>query len=326
MDTFFGKETGKMEHIEEAKRVFDVESQAIAKLAQSLTHDFSAAVECIYAASGHIVVSGVGKSGHIGAKIAATLSSTGTPSLFLHPTEALHGDLGMLRSHDVLIAISYSGESDEILRLLPHLQQSDIRVIAISGSPHSTLVREADCCLNIHIDQEVCPLTLAPMASVATTLAMGDALAAALMRKRRFQPEDFARNHPEGSLGHKLLRRVSDVMHRHSLPIVTTESPFQNIVTTMTGGKMGMCVVMEGETIAGIITDGDLRRALEAFPQPRFDIQARDMMSPNPKTITPEARLIEAETHMIEHKIKELLVIEEEQLVGIIQLYDIEGH
>ena len=315
-----------MENIEEAKRVFDVESQAITNLAKSLTSDFTAAVECIHAASGHVIVAGVGKSGHIGSKIAATLSSTGTPSFFLHPTEALHGDLGVLRSQDVFIAISYSGESDEILRLLPHLQQSNIRVIAISGSPHSTLAREADCFLNIHIDQEACPLALAPMASTAATLAMGDALAAALMRKRHFHPEDFSRNHPGGSLGYKLLKRVEDVMRRHPLPLVTTDSPFQDVITTMTGGKMGMCVVMEGDAIAGIITDGDLRRALEASPQLRFDIQARDMMTSHPKTISPEAKLTETEARMIEHKIKELLVVEDSQLVGIIQLYDIEGH
>lgn len=314
-----------MEHIEEAKNVFAIESQAIANLAKSLTNDFTAAVECIHATSGHVIVTGVGKSGHIGAKIAATLSSTGTPSFFLHPTEALHGDFGVLRDHDILIAISYSGESDEILRLLPHLQRSGIRIIAISSSPHSTLVCEADCFLNIHIDQEACPLALAPMASVATTLAMGDALAAALMRKRGFQPEDFARNHPGGSLGHKLIKRVKDVMRRHPLPLVATDSPFQKVVTTMTSGKMGMCVVMDGEAIVGIITDGDLRRALESSPQPRFDIQAKDLMSSHPKTISPEAKLVEAEAYMIENKIKELIVVDGAQLVGVIQLYDIEG-
>lgn len=312
-----------MNTLEIAKEVFEKEAQAILDLATNLDENFNQAVNLMLNTKGRCIVSGMGKSGHIGAKIAATLASTGTPSFFIHPGEALHGDLGMLTSEDVLIAISNSGETEEILKIIPAIKKREIPLIVMCGKKNSTLVKQGDIFLNIAVEKEACPLQLAPMSSTTATLVMGDALAAALMKVRNFKPDDFALFHPGGSLGRKLLTKVKDLMVSSNLPIVHPDTEFNDLVDVMTSGKLGLCVVLENEKLVGIITDGDLRRALKASDKPRFDFKAKEIMSINPKVVDADAMASEAEGIMLKHKIKEIIVGKEEKVVGIIQLYTI---
>ncbi|EAK0811279.1 KpsF/GutQ family sugar-phosphate isomerase [Campylobacter lari] len=312
-----------MDAIKIAKEVFEIESKTILDLCDNLDEDFNKAVELILSSKGRCVISGMGKSGHIGAKIAATLASTGTPSFFMHPGEALHGDLGMLTSEDVLLAISNSGETEEVLKLIPVIKKRKIPLIVMVGNQNSTLAKQADIFINIAVKKEACPLQLAPTSSTTATLAMGDAIAVALMRARNFRPDDFALFHPGGSLGRKLLTRVGDLMVTSNLPIVSPESEFNELVDVMTSGKLGLCVVLENEKLVGIITDGDLRRALRANGKPRFDFKAKEIMSEKPKTIEASAMASEAEELMLKHKIKEIVVTQDEKIVGVIQLYAI---
>ncbi|EDP6893637.1 KpsF/GutQ family sugar-phosphate isomerase [Campylobacter lari] len=312
-----------MDAIKIAKEVFEIESKTILDLCDNLDEGFNKAIELILSIKGRCVVSGMGKSGHIGAKIAATLASTGTPSFFMHPGEALHGDLGMLTSEDVLLAISNSGETEEVLKLIPVIKKRKIPLIVMAGNQNSTLAKQADIFINIAVKKEACPLQLAPTSSTTATLAMGDAIAVALMRVRNFRPDDFALFHPGGSLGRKLLTRVGDLMVSNNLPIVSPESEFNELVDVMTSGKLGLCVVLENEKLVGIITDGDLRRALRANDKPRFDFKAKEIMSEKPKTIEASAMASEAEELMLKHKIKEIVVTQNEKIVGIIQLYAI---
>ncbi|HEC1794431.1 TPA: KpsF/GutQ family sugar-phosphate isomerase [Campylobacter lari] len=312
-----------MDAIKIAKEVFEIESKTILDLCDNLDEGFNKAIELILSIKGRCVVSGMGKSGHIGAKIAATLASTGTPSFFMHPGEALHGDLGMLTSEDVLLAISNSGETEEVLKLIPVIKKRKIPLIVMAGNQNSTLAKQADIFINIAVKKEACPLQLAPTSSTTATLAMGDAIAVALMRARNFRPDDFALFHPGGSLGRKLLTRVGDLMVSNNLPIVSPESEFNELVDVMTSGKLGLCIVLENEKLVGIITDGDLRRALRANDKPRFDFKAKEIMSEKPKTIEASAMASEAEELMLKHKIKEIVVTQDEKIVGIIQLYAI---
>lgn len=313
----------KIDALKIAKEVFATEAKAIEDLALNLDENFSKAIELMLHTKGRCIVSGMGKSGHIGAKIAATLASTGTPSFFIHPGEALHGDLGMLTPDDVLIAISNSGETEEILKIIPAIKKRKIPLIAMCGKENSTLVKQGDIFLNISIKEEACPLQLAPMSSTTATLVMGDALAAALMKARNFRPDDFALFHPGGSLGRKLLTRVSDLMVSKNLPIVHPDTEFNDLVDVMTSGKLGLCLVLENEKLVGIITDGDLRRALKANDKPRFDFKAKEIMSINSKVVDADAMASEAEEIMLKYKIKEIVVSKEDKVVGIIQLYAI---
>ncbi|EKQ6184919.1 KpsF/GutQ family sugar-phosphate isomerase [Campylobacter coli] len=310
-----------MDTLKIAKEVFATEAKAIEDLALNLDENFSKAIELMLHTKGRCIVSGMGKSGHIGAKIAATLASTGTPSFFIHPGEALHGDLGMLTPDDVLIAISNSGETEEILKIIPAIKKRKIPLIAMCGKKNSTLVKQGDIFLNISVKEEACPLQLAPMSSTTATLVMGDALAAALMKARNFRPDDFALFHPGGSLGRKLLTRVSDLMVSKNLPIVHPDTEFNDLVDVMTSGKLGLCLVLENEKLVGIITDGDLRRALKANDKPRFDFKAKEIMSVNSKVVDADAMASEAEEIMLKYKIKEIVVSKEDKVVGIIQLY-----
>lgn len=313
----------KIDALKIAKEVFATEAKAIEDLALNLDENFSKAIELMLHTKGRCIVSGMGKSGHIGAKIAATLASTGTPSFFIHPGEALHGDLGMLTPDDVLIAISNSGETEEILKIIPAIKKRKIPLIAMCGKENSTLVKQGDIFLNISVKEEACPLQLAPMSSTTATLVMGDALAAALMKARNFRPDDFALFHPGGSLGRKLLTRVSDLMVSKNLPIVHPDTEFNDLVDVMTSGKLGLCLVVENEKLVGIITDGDLRRALKANDKPRFDFKTKEIMSINPKVVDADAMASEAEEIMLKYKIKEIVVSKEDKVVGIIQLYAI---
>ncbi|EAK0950346.1 KpsF/GutQ family sugar-phosphate isomerase [Campylobacter lari] len=312
-----------MDAIKIAKEVFEIESKTVLDLCDNLDENFSKTIDLILSIKGRCVISGMGKSGHIGAKIAATLASTGTPSFFMHPGEALHGDLGMLTSEDVLLAISNSGETEEVLKLIPVIKKRKIPLIVMAGNQNSTLAKQADIFINIAVKKEACPLQLAPTSSTTATLAMGDAIAVALMRARKFRPDDFALFHPGGSLGRKLLTRVSDLMVSNNLPIVSPESEFNELVDVMTSGKLGLCIVLENEKLVGIITDGDLRRALRANDKPRFDFKAKEIMSESPKTIEASAMASEAEELMLKHKIKEIVVTQDKKIVGIIQLYAI---
>ncbi|AJC93635.1 KpsF/GutQ family sugar-phosphate isomerase [Campylobacter volucris] len=313
----------KIDSIKIAKEVFEIESKAILDLIHNLNEDFNKSISLILSIKGRCIISGMGKSGHIGAKIAATLASTGTPSFFVHPGEALHGDLGMITNDDVVLAISNSGDTEELLKIIPVIKKRKIPLIVMSGRKNSTLAKQADVFLDISVEKEACPLQLAPMSSTTATLVMGDALAAALMKARNFKPDDFALFHPGGSLGKKLLTKVEDLMVKENLPIVSLNTNFSDLIDVMTSGKLGLCIVLENEKLVGIITDGDLRRALKSNDKPRFDFKASEIMSANPKVIDAKAMASEAEELMLKHKIKEIVVSENDKIVGIIQLYAI---
>ena len=308
--------------INAARRVFAIESQAVAELAHKLTDDFFGAVVAILNCSGRVVVCGMGKSGHISRKLAATLASTGTASFFVHAAEAFHGDLGMISSDDIFIALSNSGETDEIIRLLPALHNNGNKIIAICGNLSATLPQHSDFVLHVPVIKEACPLTLAPTSSTTAALAMGDALAVALMEQRDFKPENFARFHPGGDLGRKLLTKVKNVMRQYMLPFVTTTTSFHELVLTMTEGKLGMAMVVEAGELIGIITDGDLRRAWKKYGHLQGK-STSEIMTKHPKTIDANEKLITAEEIMIQHKITTLIVKEKATIVGVLQLYGI---
>lgn len=312
-----------MDAFEVAKEVFDVESRAIRDLSNHLTEDFSKAVESILLSEGKVIVCGIGKSGHIGKKIAATLASTGTSSFFLHPAEAYHGDLGMVEAKDRVILISNSGESDEILKLIPFFKNQNNTLIAMSGKSDSTLVQNSDYFLNISVEKEACPLQLAPTSSTTATLVMGDALAVALMEVRNFKANDFAQFHPGGSLGRRLLTKVGDIAQKEHLPIATLDDSIVDVVHAISKGGFGLSIIMQNEKVMGIITDGDIRRAMEERQRDFFGLQAKDLMSREPKSIAPSASLHQAGQMMEEYKINSLLVIESQRLMGIVQIYDL---
>jgi len=308
-----------MSYLQQAREVFETEAMAVRALSDQLDAHFDRAIDLMLACKGRVVVCGMGKSGIIGKKIAATLASTGTPSFFLHPAEAFHGDLGMLKHHDVLLSISNSGETDEILRLIPSILRIGVKHVTIVGNTTSTLARHAEAVLNISISREACPLQLAPMASTTAALAMGDALAAVLMTARGFKEDNFALFHPGGSLGRKLLTKVGDEMKTASLPTCAPDASLQTLIMQMTEGKMGLVAVCDaGNMLAGLITDGDLRRALGNYaPTEFFALTARDLMTENPVTISPDARAAAADALMHARKITALLVAKEGHLVGV---------
>lgn len=307
-------------HLAIAQSVFEIEAAAIENLIMLLDEHFELAVDAILHSKGRVVVCGMGKSGLIGKKIVATFASTGTPSFFMHPGEAFHGDLGMVSADDVFIALSNSGETEELIRLLPFLKDNGNCIIAMSGNPSSTLAKNANYHLNIAVPKEACPLQLAPTSSTTATLVMGDALAIALMQARGFQPQDFARFHPGGSLGRKLLTRVKDVMVSEGLPVVQPNASMAEVIHSMTEGRLGLCIVGQGE---GIITDGDLRRQLEANPVDLMQRTAKEIMSSHPRSIEADAKLTEAENLMNQHKITSLLVTLDGKMTGIIQIYNL---
>ncbi|NKQ41444.1 MAG: KpsF/GutQ family sugar-phosphate isomerase [Sulfurovum sp.] len=307
-----------------AKNVFNIEAAAIAKLSEYLTVDFDQAVYSIQNSKGKLIISGMGKSGLIGKKIAATLASTGTPSFFLHPAEAYHGDLGMIEPNDIVLLLSYSGETDEILRLMPFLKNQKNIIISMSGNPNSTLAKNSNYHLNISVEKEACPLKLAPTSSTTATLVMGDALAVALMNKKEFKDENFAKFHPGGTLGRRLITTVSDVMQRENLPICKPRDSIKDVISQIGIGKLGLVVVIEQEKTLGIITDGDIRRAMDTHESNFFGLLASDLCTSSPKTINADSRLTKASDKMTENKINTLLVTNNQnKLIGIIQMYDL---
>lgn len=303
-----------------------MEAQAILNLSKQLTDDFSKVVSLLELNRGRVVVIGIGKSGIIGKKIAATFASIGTPSIFMHPVEALHGDLGMLTRNDILLAISHSGETEEIIRLIPIVRKMNVKMIALAGDGESTLAREADLFLDASVECEACPLQLVPTSSATAALVMGDALAVALMRQKNFTPKDFAFRHPGGSLGKRLLTQVKDKMSRGNLPVVGPDTGFKDVITAISKGMKGIAVVIRDGLIAGAITDGDIRRAISKFNGNALEQTACRIMTPDPITIREDALLVDAEKKMHDKKIVSLLVVSADnarKLVGIIQHYGI---
>ena len=308
-----------------ARQTLDNEMAALQRMRDRLDDGFRQAVDMIMEMQGRVVVVGMGKSGIIGQKIAATLASTGTPSFFVHPGEAFHGDLGMIRSVDVALLISNSGETEEVLRILPFLEHQENRIIAMTGKATSTLAKHSHVVLDVGVEREACKNNLAPTSSTTNTLAMGDALAVALTVKRDFQPEDFARFHPGGSLGRRLLTRVSDVMHKMPLPVCAPNASFRDVVESITYGRMGLTLVMDQKKLLGIITDGDLRRAFGKEGEVAH-LLASQMMTPDPLTVKGNTRFAEAEAYMQQKEVRALVVVDAaEETIGVLQIYDMKN-
>lgn len=308
--------------IEFAKKCFEDEAQAILDMIPRLDENFSKAVDLIFNCKGKLIVTGVGKSGHVGEKIAATLASLGTPSFFLNPLDAYHGDLGMIATGDVVMAISYSGNTDELLRFIPLLIDRNIPIIGVSGNPESLLAQYSVCHLNIAVDHEADPLNLAPTSSTTTTMAMGDALACALVHLRNFKPSDFAQFHPGGSLGKRLLSTVKKSMVTDNLPIVGLTDKVSDTIIAISQTKQGIAVALEDGKIVGVVTDGDVRRAMQNHKERFFDLTVNDIMSRTPKIIKDTAKLQDAGDMMRQYNIHSLVVVNDtNEFVGIIDAF-----
>lgn len=311
-------------HLESARNTLRIEAEALLDAKGRIDGSFSQAVEQIYSLRGKLIVTGIGKSGLVGAKIAATLASTGTPSFFLHPSEALHGDLGMIGSEDGVLAISYSGESEELSNILPHIHRFGIPLLAMTADAGSVLGRYAKTVLDISVPREACPLGAAPTASTTLTMAMGDALAVALMQKRKFRQEDFASFHPGGSLGRRLFLKVSDLMRTEGIPVVDAQTPLQEAIVVMSEGKLGNVLVTREGRLEAVMSDGDLRRALM-----RNDFDMRrpviDYATPNPRSLEDEEVLaVEALRLIEETKIQLLPIVDSERVIrGVLHLHDL---
>ena len=307
-----------------AKRTLSLEAEALNNLANILDEQFVGAVDRILACKGKVIITGMGKSGLIGRKIAATLASTGTPSFYLHPGEAFHGDLGMISPEDVVLALSHSGETDEVLKIVPFIHSNGNVLISITSNPSSTLAKNSDLHLNTGVKEEACVLRLAPTTSTTVQLAMGDALAIALMEAREFTSMDFARLHPGGSLGRRLLMTVGNVMRSNDLPVVGPDCGAEEMIHKVSRGGLGLIVIVDNGQIIGIVTDGDIRRAMESREAEFFKIKALDIATRSPKCVNVNAKLIEAERLMTQNKVNSLLATDDEgALCGVIQIYDI---
>ena len=307
------------------KDVLLTEAKELEKAAQKVSFDIEKAIDLIINSKGKLIITGVGKSGLVGTKIAATLASTGTSSFFLHPTEAMHGDLGMVGKEDIVLGISYSGESDELVQILPHLKRFNIPLIAMARNPESTLAKYADIFININVENEGCPLDAAPMSSTTLTMAMGDALAVCLMKKRDFKKEDFASFHPGGSLGKKLFVKVDDLLRKENLPVVSRETKLKDAILVMSEGRLGSVIIEdENKKVIALLSDGDLRRALmnDNFS---MDCKVEDIATKNPKMLKNKELLASDALQVIEdYKIQLLLVTDENgKLVGVLHIHDL---
>ena len=305
-----------------AIRCIEDEAQALLDLIPQIDDSFDRAVELMFNCHGKVIVTGVGKSGHIGAKIAATLSSTGTPSFFINPLDVFHGDLGVMTCDDVVLAISNSGQTDELLRFIPMVLHMNIPIIGMRGNPHSLLAKYSTTHVNVSVKKEACPLNLAPTSSTTATLAMGDALAIALMKLRNFQPKDFAQFHPGGELGKRLLTTAQDVMHTDDLPVITKEMHLGEAVINVSKGKLGLGIAMEDGHIVGLITDGDIRRAMEKWQAEFFNKTVADIMTSSPKMVMAGTKISEIQQIMNRHKIHSVLVTDDQRhLLGVVDHY-----
>ena len=307
-----------------AKDALQTEADALLRIKRDLGEEFVRTVETILACNGKVIMTGMGKSGLVAKKIAATLASTGTPSFYMHPGEAFHGDLGMISKGDIVIALSYSGETDEVLKIVPFIHDNGNFLISMTGNCNSSLAKNSDIHLDVKVEHEACILHLAPTTSTTAQLALGDALACSLMKVRNFTSMDYARLHPGGSLGRRLLMTVGNVMHRNDLPIVDENCSATEMIQRISQGGLGLIVICREGEILGIVTDGDVRRAMESKQAEFFNIRPMDIASTTPKMIHPEEKLIEAEKMMTQHKINSLLVVDNDKhLVGVIQIYGI---
>ena len=312
--------------IDIAKKVLKIEAEAVNALVEKLGSNFEKAVEIIYQSRGKVVVTGMGKSGLVGKKIAATLASTGTPALFLHPAEATHGDLGMVTSNDVIIAISNSGETEEIVGLIPFLKRFNVHLISVTGKPESTLSKAADVTLDVSVKEEACPLGIVPTASTTATMAMGDALAVALLIKKGLKEQDFALFHPGGSIGKKFFIKVKDLMHTgEEIPKVTIGTPMSKTVIEMSSKRLGHTIVLDDNgRITGVVTDGDLRRGIEKWGGKLFEMTAGEVMTKSPRTVSEEELAAKALSIMESYSITALVVPDKNgRVVGVIHLHDI---
>ena len=311
-----------MEVKDYAIQCFKDEAAAVLGLIQKLDEKFEQAVELMYNCKGKIIVTGVGKSGHIGAKIAATLSSTGTPSFFINPLDVFHGDLGVMTADDVVLAISNSGQTDELLRFIPMVLHMHIPIIGMSGNPESLLAKYSTCHLNVGVEKEACPMNLAPTSSTMAQLAMGDALAIALIEKRGFQPRDFAQFHPGGELGKRLLTTAQDVMFKEDLPVLPPEMHLGEAIILVSKGKLGLGVAVVDDKIVGLITDGDIRRAMEKWQAEFFDRTVSDIMTRTPKTVKADTKITEIQRIMNKYKVHSVLVVDDDNhLLGVVDHY-----
>ena len=302
-----------------------IEAKELEKAANNVAFDIDKAIDLIMSSKGKLIITGVGKSGLVGAKIAATLASTGTSSFFLHPTEAMHGDLGMIGKNDIVLGISYSGESDDLVQILPHLKRFNIPLIAMARNPESTLAKYADVFINIKVDKEGCPLDAAPMSSTTLTMAMGDALAVCLMKKRDFKKEDFASFHPGGSLGKQLFVKVDDLLRKENLPVVSRETKLKDAILVMSEGRLGSVIITDkDDKVIALLSDGDLRRALmnENFS---MDCKVDEIATMNPKRLKNKELLASDALQVIEdYKIQLLIVTDEnDKLVGVLHIHDL---
>ncbi|RBQ31690.1 KpsF/GutQ family sugar-phosphate isomerase [Arcobacter sp. FW59] len=314
-----------MNYKEIVKDVLLTESKELEKSANSVSFDIENIIDLIIQSKGKLIVTGVGKSGLVGAKIAATLASTGTSSFFLHPTEAMHGDLGMIGKDDIVLGISYSGESEELIQILPHLKRLNIPLISMAKSENSTLAKYSDYFINIAVEKEACPLDTAPTSSTTLTMAMGDALAVCLMKKRDFKKEDFASFHPGGSLGKKLFIKIADLLKKENLPIVSRETKLKDAIIVMSEGRVGSVIIVdENQKVIGILSDGDLRRALMK-PNFSIDCNIEDIATMNPKTFDDENLLASDALQIIENYKIQLLVVTDKnkKLVGLLHIHDL---
>ena len=301
------------------------EAEAVLDLLPKLDDNFDKAVELILACKGKVIVTGVGKSGHIGAKIAATLSSTGTPSFFINPLDVFHGDLGVMTSDDVVLAISNSGHTDELLRFIPMVLHMNIPIIGMSGNPQSLLAKYSTIHINTKVKKEACPLNLAPTSSTTAQLVMGDALAIALMQEKHFKPRDFAQFHPGGQLGKQLLTTAQDVMRTEELPVIPQDMHLGEAIIHVSKGKLGLGVSLQDGKVVGLITDGDIRRAMEKWQAEFFDRTVEDIMTREPKCVMPTTKLTEIRRIMHRNKIHTVLVTDQsKKLLGIVDHYMVE--
>ena len=305
-----------------AKQCLENEAQALLELIPQLDENFDKAVNMIYNCKGKIIVTGVGKSGHIGAKIAATLSSTGTPAFFINPLDVFHGDLGVMTSDDIVLALSNSGQTDELLRFIPMVLHMNIPIISMTGNENSLLAKYSNAHIKVWVKKEACPLNLAPTSSTTAALAMGDALAVALMEVRHFEPRDFAQFHPGGELGKRLLTTAEDVMISHDLPVIDKEMNLGDAIILVSKGKLGLGVSTENDKVIGLITDGDIRRAMEKWREKFFDKKVKDIMTTTPKSVLPSTKITEIQRIMHQYKVHTVLVVNEEnKLLGVVDHY-----
>ncbi|ERT61333.1 sugar isomerase, KpsF/GutQ family [Prevotella sp. BV3P1] len=312
-----------LKHVREyASQCIKDEAQALLELIPQLDKNFEKAVEMMFNCKGKIIVTGVGKSGNVGAKIAATLSSTGTPAFYINPLDIYHGDLGVMTPDDVVLALSNSGQTDELLRFLPMVLHMRVPVVSISGNPQSLLAKYSTAHITCSVKKEACPLNLAPTSSTTAALAMGDALAIALMMVRDFKPNDFAQFHPGGELGKRLLTTASDVMRSDNLPVIPKEMHLGEAIIHVSKGKLGLGVSLESERVVGLITDGDIRRAMEKWQAQFFNKTVSDIMTTSPKTVSPNTKITEIQTIMHKYKIHTVLVVDgDDHLLGIVDHY-----